>query len=185
MILFLTGASASGKTYLRKEVWPDAKCVDLYDYQQLARLTVDNTFNALIEADERSICALEEYAREMKEGEVVIYEAPLSGKGRRKNYAKRVRDALKEAGKEYEQIICIVCEPEEEDIETLIRSKYRINPKEVPSSQYAREYEANGELKNYYVRKNVKDALTWRKHASKPETSEGFDQVMIVKPILQ
>ena len=184
MIVFVTGASASGKTYYRRKMWPDAICIDILDYQIECRKQYDG-YRALLEAENNAVSDLLEAIRKMKKGDVVIYEAPLSSRERRKDYANRVRQALIANDKEDEKIICVFCEPKEEDVEIMIRKKTKIDPSEVANGNNRLFYNKDGTMIERYVKAQIEYAKEWRRKTKRPSKEEGFDEVMIVVPELE
>ena len=171
MILFIIGPSGTGKTYIRKEIFPDCKYVDVFEYQQKWRKGPGSPFENMCKADEEAITDFEELVKNKKEDEIVIFESTLASSERRKNYVARVREAIPEGVNE--SVCCMVMKPEEKDCLFL---------------QTKKEEEAGVDVNDKDEKKRIKayarSALEYQEYYQSFE-GEGFDSIYAVIPIIR
>lgn len=134
MIIFLTGSACAGKSRVRRDIWPDAKYVDIYDWQVKMYNSGLPMLQSALKAEEEAINEFMGLIDSKKPGEVVIFESPLSNSDRRKKYASLAR----EHGPD-EEIICLVVEPDEADIPYLVSKRVEKTDPEADPKLRARD----------------------------------------------
>lgn len=168
MVIFLVGPVASGKTFLRKELFPDAKVVDIYEYQK--NISDNSSFSIanLAEAEDKAISDFKTYLKKMKKDEDVIFESSLSNSDRRRKYAEIAREYAPEGT----EIACIFVNPEDKDVNELIHLRY--------NEEFANEHGDEEVFADAIKSKRQQ----WLKEGTMPSKKEGFDYVLCAIPIL-
>ena len=112
MIVFIIGATCSGKTFMRTQVFTECDYIDVFDYQQ------DKSISSIIEAEKKFTHDFESKIASKEESTILVIEHPLSTHHRRKKLTDIIRKYTDE------EIICMYMCPNASDVEFLVKKRF-------------------------------------------------------------